>query len=222
MDKSAVVALAGVVTSGAVAGVQRVELAQTRLEHTINDFGDTTSLDIDVTGDGVEDLTFEIFQGESGGLNEAWLSGIDFTRNGGFLTSFDDNDNGVFQEFNAGDTLGPANEDDIGFETRTYAQYDLDDFGSLISGGSLAGRTAYIGFGLFDAEPLPGGGTNEGNRYGYMLVEFGPLRAIDLDNPAYIEILEVGIGGINAEFRIPAPGGALAMAALGLVARRRR
>ena len=223
---SKLIASGGVVLAGlagvAQAGVQPIFFSQTRLEHTTSDFGDVVSLELDVNGDGGGDLTFEIFNDFVGDTNESWLSGIDFSRSGGFLTAFDSNDNGLFIEFEEGDTIGPANEDDIGFETRTYGQYEIDDFGAAITGGDLAGRTAYIGFGIFDSTSLPNGDTLDGNRYGYLLVEFGPLRAIDRENPAYIEILGGAIGGINQAVIVPGPGVAGMLAIAGALGVRRR
>jgi hypothetical protein len=159
------------------------------------DRGDTKVMFIDVDADGSEDLEFQIINEQ--GNNH--LAGLDSTRNGGFLSTFDDNDYAIFQTFSKDDEIGPDLEDDIGYETLTHAAYEYDEFGNLVTGGELAESEAYLGFGFFSDQVE--GDQDEGIIYGWMLVEFGELIADDINQPdkVFIHVKQIGYNNTVGE-----------------------
>ncbi|MEM1330180.1 MAG: hypothetical protein AAGG07_06440 [Planctomycetota bacterium] len=182
------------------------------LVYTEFDVGQDLRMEIDIASDGETLFEFSILNEFAEGV--FWMGGLDPTRSGGFLTSFDENDYGVFQTFEFGAQIGPDNEDDIGFETFTYAQYDFD-FGAE-TGGGLENTSQYVAFSYgFDL-------------YGWMAVEFGTLE-FDLDRPesTFIRVTQIGYQteeGMPLLIGVPSPGSAVLMGAgfATLSVRRRR
>lgn len=141
-----------------------------------DDLGDLAFVEVDVEGGAV--FEFRVF--ESGDGSEAYLSGVEITRNGGFIGDFDDNDMSVFRVLEPNDVIDASYEDDLHVEQTTYAAYEMDEFGVPISGGNLEGSEVYIGFGYYGTtEP----DDEDATVFGWMLVEFGLLR----DDPATVE-----------------------------------
>ncbi len=193
-----------------------------RLVYTPDDYDETRVMHVDVNLDGQDDLEFQIVNQE--GNNH--LAGLDSTRNGGFLTEFDNNDYGVFMTFAKDQAIGPGFEDAIGYETLTHAAYEYDEFGNLVVGGSLAQTQAYLGFAFYtDQVEHP---AEEGTIYGWMLVSFGELIADDPGDPekVFIEVMQIGynntVGQPAVVGRVPEPASvALLGAGAALLLRRR-
>lgn len=221
-------------TTGAFGGIQHMEVSHT-LQYTIADLDTTRTLEIDIDGRDGFDLEFQIYN--SFGDQEYFIAGLDSTRNGGFITDFDDNDYGVLRTFEMGEEIGPALEDHIGYETLSYADYSFYLGGGMgESGGYLTPGTHILGFSFMGYVPDP---DNLGEEikvplYGWMEVEFGDLiveeeaeaAANGLSN-VFVRVTQIAYATGDGESllagQVPAPG-ALALLGLGglVTARRKR
>lgn len=212
--------------SAAWGGIHHTVLDQ-ELRYTTQDLGETIELQINVDGLDTHDLELRILNDFD--VGDFYMAGVDSTRNGGFLTDFDDNGYGLFQTFAFGDEIGPANEDDIGFETLTHAAYEYAFFDEM--GGTLAESTVYVGFAFYGELDPPvsdvalGLDPEFGTMYGWMCLEFGELKYVGEEPDVFIRVKEFayeGSGGALRVGEVPAPGGLALVGLGGLVASRRR
>lgn len=216
--------------SVALADIQYVGDPGLELVYSFADEGGTRTLFINVDGRDSHDLEFNILNDFEFG--DFYVAGLDSTRNGGFLTSFDDNDYGVLQSLQFGTGLGPELEDQIGFETLSHAGYLYDAFGNPESGGMLLGGTHYLGFSFMGYIPDP---DNIGEEllvpmWGWMHVEFGMLqldqgRGADPEPEVFVRVLEYGYEDTGSAIfvgQVPTPGSLALLALGGCVAARRK
>lgn len=210
---------------GGVAGgsIQYIGDPGLELIYTLDDLGTTQTLFIDVDGIDSHDLEFSIFNDFEDG--DFYVAGLDSTRNGGFMTSFDDNDYGVLRTFSMGDEIGPDLKDSIGYETLSHAGYLYDSFGDAMSGGGLTPGTHFLGFAFGGLVPDPDqpGEFVFATLYGWMEVEFGELQVpLDVEAPGDEPDVFVRINGYAWETtggsieagQVPSPG-SLALLGLG-------
>ncbi|GEM_PF-4371352 len=216
--------------SVALADIQYVGDPGLELVYSFADEGGTRTLFINVDGRESHDLEFNILNDFEFG--DFYVAGLDSTRNGGFLTSFDDNDYGVLQSLQFGTGIGPELEDQIGFETLSHAGYLYDAFGNPESGGMLLGGTHYLGFSFMGYIPDP---DNIGEEilvpmWGWMHVEFGMLqldagREVGDEPEVFVRVLEYGYEDTGSAIfvgQVPSPGSLALLALGGCVAARRK
>lgn len=189
-----------------------------RIDYVNSDFEDQLFLNIDVNGDDSEDFTFTILNSET----ELFLGGLDFTRNNGFIGDFDDNDQHIFRTFSEGDVIGPDLEEDIGFETFSFAEYVFDGD----TGGGLAEQEVILGFGIFTSGLGPMN-DEDGVIYGWMRVRFGELFVTEDFAPSntFIEVVELAFDDTGAGIAaglVPSPAAAATLGLAGLAGARRR
>lgn len=177
-----------------------------RLDYFSFNSGDAENLEIDVTGDNQVDIAFQIFTDG----NDTSLAMLDFTRTGGMIGRFDDEDNFVMDTFELGDTLGAADEDRVGFETLAFAAYDFNGSAPV---DALLNQTFWVGFGLFDAD-------EDRFRYGFANISIGGFVT-----PTFMQLNAVVYGNaIDSDLvlQIPSPASAaLLPIALAMAGRRR-
>lgn len=170
------VALIATLSGVSFGGIQFVGDPGLELIYGVDDLEQTRTLFINVDGFDSHDLEFNILNDFQNG--EFYVAGLDSTRNGGFITDFDDNDYGVLRTFEVDDEIGVGLEDGIGYETLSHAGYEYDDFGDVVTGGGLLPGTHYLGFAFGGLVPDPDqpGETMFATLYGWMQVEFGVLK----------------------------------------------